>query len=147
MLAPFFFGAATASIKWHENYEEAKEQSVKESKPLLLFFTGSDWCSWCTKLEKEVFETKEFAEGSEKDFVFVNLDYPMYKKQDKAIVDQNKQLLQRFGISAYPSVIILTPKEEKMGVTGYRRGGGADYSQHLKKIVSEYKDYYYDTKK
>jgi thioredoxin-related protein len=35
-------------------------ESNKENKPLLLFFTGSDWCGWCIKLQNEVLKTADF---------------------------------------------------------------------------------------
>ncbi|MEI8125793.1 MAG: hypothetical protein WCG42_08565, partial [Parachlamydiaceae bacterium] len=35
-------------VQWQTNYEEAVRQSKTASKPLVLFFTGSDWCGWCT---------------------------------------------------------------------------------------------------
>ena len=27
---------------------------------VLMDFTGSDWCGWCVKMDKEVFNTPEF---------------------------------------------------------------------------------------
>ncbi|MCE5318679.1 MAG: thioredoxin family protein [Parachlamydia sp.] len=38
---------AEAKIPWMTNYEEAVTKSKSSSKPLLMFFTGSDWCGWC----------------------------------------------------------------------------------------------------
>ncbi len=60
---PSFFSEAAklAELKWTESYEQAAQQSKTESKPIVLFFTGSDWCVWCTRLEKEVFDTQELS--------------------------------------------------------------------------------------
>ena len=38
---------------------KAIEISQKTNKPIMLFFTGSDWCGWCKKLVKEVYKIKE----------------------------------------------------------------------------------------
>ena len=142
MILPFFFGnIEAAGVKWTESYEDAVQQSKKESKPIILFFTGSDWCGWCTKLEDEVFDTKEFTDGSGNDFIFVKLDYPMNKTQEGKVVEQNKELQKKYNIRSYPTVIILDPTQQQIAATGYRTGGGEAYNQHLKKIVSEYKDY------
>lgn len=142
MVLPFFFGSTEASgIKWTESYEEGVQQSKKESKPMILFFTGSDWCGWCTKLENEVFDTQAFAESAGNDYVFVKLDYPMNKTQDMKIVEQNKQLQKKYDIRSYPTIVVLDPTQQQIAITGYRAGGGAEYSKHLKKIVDEYKEY------
>ena len=48
-------------LTWHTDVNQAVEFSVKQEKPMIMFFTGSDWCGWCKKLVKEVFVTSEFA--------------------------------------------------------------------------------------
>ncbi len=47
-------------LKWYNDMNEAMKVSKKTKKPLLLFFTGSDWCGWCIRLQKEVLKTPEF---------------------------------------------------------------------------------------
>ena len=47
-------------LTWQTNINKAMEISKKSKKPLFLFFTGSDWCGWCIRLQKEVFKTPEF---------------------------------------------------------------------------------------
>ena len=39
-------------ITWHTDMNEAINKSLQTEKPLFLFFTGSDWCGWCIKLQK-----------------------------------------------------------------------------------------------
>ena len=38
---------AQEGLTWHTNLNEAIEVSRNEQKPIMLFFTGSDWCGWC----------------------------------------------------------------------------------------------------
>ena len=47
-------------LDWHTDVREAITISNKEKKPLLMFFTGSDWCGWCIRLQNEVLKTPEF---------------------------------------------------------------------------------------
>ncbi len=56
------FGAS--SINWQTDYSKAVQQAKSESKPILLFFTGSDWCGWCKKLDNEVFKSPEFRQSN-----------------------------------------------------------------------------------
>ncbi|HEV8052058.1 MAG TPA: thioredoxin family protein [Parachlamydiaceae bacterium] len=131
-----------APIKWQTNYEQAVQQSKTASKPLVLFFTGSDWCGWCTKLDEEAFDTREFAEAAGSKFIFVKLDFPLYSPQDPQTKAQNKELQQKFDVRSFPTVIIVDPKQnQQMGVTGYRPGGGKAFADHLLKTANDYSGY------
>ena len=76
LLTPVF-GAGN----WHTDFEAAKKQAAKEKKDLLIDFTGSDWCGWCIRLKKEVFDEAAFEKGVADHFVLVELDYPRDKSK------------------------------------------------------------------
>src|SRR5436190_13058988 len=80
------------SINWMTNYQDAVAKAKSEKKPLVLFFTGSDWCGWCKKMESEILNTPDFASAAGSRFVFVMLDYPMNKALPQALADQNAGL-------------------------------------------------------
>ncbi len=117
-------------LYWETNVNKAIEVSKKTNKPMLLFFTGSDWCGWCIRLQKEVLKTPEFAAWAKQNVVLVELDYPRSKAQTNEIKQQNGQLQQIFGIQGYPTVHFATVTETKgkvnfqsLGNTGYVQGG------------------------
>ena len=39
---------------WSEDFAAAQKTAEKEKKLILLAFSGSDWCGWCVKMDKEV---------------------------------------------------------------------------------------------
>ena len=129
------------TITWLTNYEQAVNQSKEASKPIILFFTGSDWCPWCTTLEDEVLSTSDFAEAAGDKFIFVKLDFPQYSPQDGALTAQNKKLQSKYQIRSFPSIVIIDPAQQQIGVTGYRAGGPKAYAQHLLKMVQSYSGY------
>ncbi len=97
---------------------------------MLLFFTGSDWCGWCIRLQKEVLKTPEFTNWAKKNVVLVELDFPNSKQQSEKIKQQNNDLQQIFGIQGYPTVYFATAKLKNgkasytgIGKTGYVAGG------------------------
>ena len=47
-------------LVWYTDMNQAIAVSQKEKKPMMLFFTGSDWCGWCIRLQNEVFKKDEF---------------------------------------------------------------------------------------
>ncbi|MEM1282123.1 MAG: thioredoxin family protein [Chlamydiota bacterium] len=129
------------SIEWITNFEVASSQAKEQNKPIALFFTGSDWCTWCNKLSKEALETPEFADTAADKFIFVKLDYPMKTKQPDEMIHQNRELQQHFDIKSFPTILILTPDQKEIGVTGYREGGGKEYAEHLLNIANDYVSY------
>jgi thioredoxin-related protein len=72
-------------LVWHTDMNQAIAISQKENKPMMLFFTGSDWCGWCIRLQKEVFLTETFTKWAKENVVLVELDFPRSKPQTDAI--------------------------------------------------------------
>ena len=53
-------GSAFAEEGWLVSFEKAKQQAAKEGKPILMEFTGSDWCPPCKALHKNVLVKDDF---------------------------------------------------------------------------------------
>lgn len=126
------FAAEAQELVWETNVTKAMEVSTATKKPMLLFFTGSDWCGWCIRLQKEVLKTPEFAAWAKDNVVLVELDYPRKSNQTEEIKNQNSQLQMTFGIQGFPTIIFANAsmKEGKVnftgiGSTGYVAGGPA----------------------
>lgn len=133
---------AAERLNWYTNYDQAVQASKSSSKPLFLLFTGSDWCSWCKKLEKEVLSTSEFAQAAGDQFIFVMIDFPVNKKLPEDVMKQNKELQKKFGVSGYPTVLLLDSKHQKLiATTGYKAGGGKEYAKHLMSLMKEHSAY------
>jgi protein disulfide-isomerase len=127
----------TNAGEWETDFAKASELAKKESKHMLLDFSGSDWCGWCIKLDKEVFKKTEFKDYAKQNLVLVMLDFPHSKPQSKKLKDQNKELAQKYEIKGYPSVILLSPAGELVGRTGYQAGGPEKYVESLKAMIGK----------
>jgi len=116
---------ALAAPKWYTDLDEAKAVAAKENKPLLVDFTGSDWCGYCIKLHAEVFDKHEF-EAFAKNYVLVELDFPNKKPQPPEEKAKNKATQAKFGVSGFPTVLLLDAKTgEAYGrQSGYGPGSG-----------------------
>ena len=130
---------------WHTDIAKAIAVSKKENKPLFLFFTGSDWCGWCIKLQKEVFKTVEFSNWAKNNVVLVDLDFPRRTPQDPAIQKQNAELQQIFAVQGYPTVWFVKPtlkdgknNLEQLGSSGYLAGGPVPWIDNANSIVAKY---------
>ena len=142
----FVLGAMAAQaqdIYWEANLQKAAEISMKTKKPLLLFFTGSDWCGWCMRLQKEVLKTAEFATWAKDNAVLVELDYPRRTPQLPEIQQQNMELQQIFQVQGYPTIWFASPSKidgkislDKLGSTGYVAGGPSKWLESAKQILA-----------
>ena len=127
--------ATSTPAGWTDDFEAAKKQAAAEKKLLLVDFSGSDWCGWCKKLDKEVFAKPEFLEGAKKDFVLVMVDSPSDKKllSEKA-AEQNPKLVEKYDVHGFPTVLIMDADGTVLDETGYRDGGPKKYLEHLAEI-------------
>jgi protein disulfide-isomerase len=125
-LLAFSFSGNAQEQKWETDVAKACETAIKSNKPLLFFFTGSDWCGWCMQLQKDVFKISEFTQWADENVILVELDFPHKKQLLPEIAKQNGELAQMFGIRSYPTVYFVVPSKtgstisfEKLGSTGY----------------------------
>ena len=117
---------------WVSDFEKARQTAAKEGKDLLMNFTGSDWCVWCVKLKKEVFDLEAFKMAVPKNFVLVELDYPQDpSKLSKAVQEQNERLRQQFPIPGYPTILLADASGRPYAQTSYEEGGPDAYVKML----------------
>jgi protein disulfide-isomerase len=131
------FFSVFAGDGWLTDFEAAKTKAAAENKAMLLDFTGSDWCGWCIKLDKEVFSKQAFQDYAASNLVLVELDFPRSKEQSAEVKAQNEALAKRYNIRGFPTILILSSDGELVEKTGYQRGGAAAYVEHLKEIIEK----------
>ena len=133
-LAPVATTHAQTKPGWTDNQPKALEKAKAEKKLVVMDFTGSDWCSWCMKLDKEVFNTPEFKTYAKDNLVLVELDFPHQKYINPQTKKQNDQLKTQYNIEGYPTVIVLDSEGKKVGELGYGEGGPKAFIEKLNKL-------------
>jgi len=127
-------GRCLAGDAWTEDFEAAKAQAAKESKDLLVDFTGSDWCGWCKKLDAEVFGLEAFHKEAGKSFVLVKLDFPRNTPQSDERRKQNEALRDKHQVRGFPTVLLMDAAGNAYAKTGYQEGGQEEYCKHLETL-------------
>jgi protein disulfide-isomerase len=126
-----------AAEGWLRDFEAARKIASEKGLPILADFSGSDWCGWCIKLDREVFSEEEFKTFAGERLVLFLADFPSKKQQPEEEAQQNKALAEKYGIRGFPTVLILDGNGEVLGRTGYRPGGADAYVGHLKQLLGE----------
>lgn len=122
------------ALEWLTDVPTALARAKKENKAVLLDFTGSDWCPWCIKLRKEVFDQFDFALYANANLIMVEVDFPNRKPQTLALIKANTELAAKYGIEGYPTVILLNYEGQQIGRTGYVPGGTKAYIAELNRF-------------
>lgn len=98
---------ATAG-KWTMDFEAAKKLAAEKKLPILLDFSGSDWCGWCEVMEKNVFTKPEWAVYAKDNLVMVLLDFPNDKSLvPEKYVERNEALKTEYGVNGFPTFVVL----------------------------------------
>ena len=95
------------NLEWHTNLKEAEETSFESGKPVFAFFTGSDWCIWCRKMQENVFSKQEFIDWATPNVVLLELDFPRHSQLSEELTQQNNALKQSLRVNSYPTIMIL----------------------------------------
>lgn len=129
---------AFASEGWMTDFAKAKSAAKEHDKPILIDFSGSDWCGWCIKLDKEVFQQQAFKDYAKDNLVLMLADFPSDKSNQSAeVIKQNEKLSKEFGVRGFPTVFVLAADGSVIGKTGYQAGGPEAYIEHIKKIIAD----------
>ena len=86
------------------------------------------------KLNKEVFDTKEFKDYADKNLVLVEVDFPRKKEQSEELKKANQALQKKYKIKGYPTIIVLDGDGKQVGEAGYMKGGPKAFIKKLEEF-------------
>lgn len=129
-------GVRVDAATWRTDYPQAVTQAQSSGSYVLLYFSGSDWCPWCMKLEEEVFSQPVFEEFAAKNLVCVMVDFPNQKPQTQELRMENWTLMQQFGVNfEFPTFVLLTPDGKELVRTNYQPGGAVTFVGFLQAAI------------
>ncbi len=129
-----------ANEGWLTDWEAAKAKSKAENKPILINLTGSDWCGWCIKMEKETFSQKAFKDFAAENLILMEADFPKKKELPAALKKQNAELEKQYLAGGYPTVFLLDAEGKKLSEDlGTLKGGMNEFIAKLKELIAKSK--------
>ena len=130
-----FASLARAESDWLHDWNKAQEEAKTNHKLLFLNFTGSDWCGWCIKFDKDIFSQPQFKNFAHDNLVLVELDFPRRKSQPTEEKKQNMQLAQQYEVLGFPTIVVLNSNGQKVWqFDGYFPGGPEAFIAQLQKL-------------
>ncbi len=120
---------------WLNDYQKAQQEATASNKFLLLDFTGSDWCGWCRKFDKEILSQPQFKDYARANLVLVEVDFPRAKPQSVELRKQNQELAQQYQVQGFPTIVVLNGNGQKIWqYDGYFPGGPDAFIAQLEKL-------------
>jgi protein disulfide-isomerase len=113
-----------AEPAWLTDLARAQEQARGSNKLILAHFTGSDWCTLCTKQERDIFNTPAFAGYARSNLVLLKVDFPR-KGISAEKQARNNKLKERYRIQNFPTLLLLDAKGRELNRWVGYPGGGA----------------------
>lgn len=105
------------AAEWMTDLDAARTKAAAENKAVLVDFTGSDWCGYCIRLKKQVFDTPEFESYAADKFVLVEIDVPRDVKRVGGAENyqKNQTICQQYKVSGFPTIMVLNADNKVLG--------------------------------
>ncbi|HEX4085172.1 MAG TPA: thioredoxin family protein [Chthoniobacteraceae bacterium] len=131
-------GAYAQDAHWYTDYKDATTAAKADHKNILMDFTGSDWCEWCIRMDKEVLDTKQFKDFADKNLVLMQADFPQGKQLPQKTQQQNNDLQSRYAVEGFPTFILTDPDGNVLGrQVGYVAGGPTAFIAMIDKMSAK----------
>jgi thioredoxin-related protein len=130
---------------WVSSYQEARRESMREGKPLLIWFTktGSPGSPMCARLQREVFAKADFEKWAKEKLVRLKIDATGGKREvdefgqlTGSVTARRKyaeRLKKQFDVLGYPTLVVLQPDGAVYTrERGFSRGGKSELWGKLK---------------
>jgi protein disulfide-isomerase len=119
---------------WFTDIHAAYQTARAQNKPVLIYFTGSDWCPWCIRLDKQVLNTPTFAQAST-NWILLKADFPRTTPINAELQRQNMRLATLFGVEGFPVLILTDGQGNELGRMGYAAVGPEIYIRHIQSLL------------
>ena len=128
--------------EWTQDLDAALDLAKTKHLPVMLKFTGSDWCGWCKIMEKNVFTTKDFEKWASGRVVLVTIDQPQNKELvPERFQSRNKELFSKYGIRGVPCYVVQDSEGKELGRLGASRDSTpADFIAQFEKLTGKLPD-------
>jgi thioredoxin-related protein len=140
-MTPFLSGADDGSALqavWLTDFNEAATLATEKDLPILISFSGSDWCLPCMRLERDLFSTEEFIRFSNTHLILLKVDFPARKKNTLTAeqLQHNESLAQTYNQKgAFPLVVLTDPGGKVLGQMTHPLTSADSYIHSIQEII------------
>jgi hypothetical protein len=139
---------------WEDSESVARKRSLREGKPMLIWFTDSRTSPMCKALAQELFNNPAFNEWAEEHLVRLRVDAQPQVSDPSLSLDAKetriieirayvKRLKKQYKILGHPNLVMVHPDGSVIAhYRGYKRGEGEFTWGQLKQGVASFQNSY-----
>ena len=118
-------------LPWTTDFDKALASAKADSISLYVYFTGSSWCIWCKKMDREIHNQDAFRQKTVGKLLFVKIDLPAGTQPSEKV----RNLLEKYKVNGVPTVVILSPAGDELGKFRYQQMPPEDYAEAVLKVA------------
>ncbi len=132
-------GGASAKRRadWHQELDDALAESKTTGLPVLMLFTGSDWCPPCMALEKNVFGKSAFQTFADEKIVLMKVDKQRRRPPGKRLAEKQDGWMRQYGVSGYPTLLLLDGDGKLLQKFGYGNQKEDAFIAHVDRMLKD----------
>jgi thiol-disulfide isomerase/thioredoxin len=112
LISPFVSSAQTATV--------SLLSTTDTKRPVLLIFSGSDWCAPCIRFERTILSEPTFQSYADENLTIVKADFPQRKKISDDQKKQNEALADQYNPKGlFPHIVLLNADHSVMATLTY----------------------------
>lgn len=125
---------------WMTDFTSAQAAAAARHLPILLVFSGSDWCKPCIKFRSQILLTDTFSTYARDHFVMLNLDFPRKSKNKLSVEQQahNDNLASKYNMEGiFPLVVIVDVDGKVLATFGYLDTSPSEYIIYMESLLAK----------
>jgi thiol-disulfide isomerase/thioredoxin len=134
-----FLGLNLFSQSRSNSFSQIEIESKETNKPVILIFSGIDWCAPCIKMEKEIFNTEYFKNNSS-NFLIYFAKFPRRSKNklDLKLQEENKILAEKYNKQGvFPKIVIFNEDLKVIKELYYENTTPEEFVKKINSILNE----------
>lgn len=136
-ILPIFFLAPLVAPA-QSTVRDAAVPADTTRRPVLLVFSGSDWCQPCIRFEKQVLRDSAFQTFAANNLKIVEADFPQRKKLPPALRRENEQLAEQYNPEGiFPHLVLLRPDRTVLAVLPTDAEDGPAFIDQIKNRLTQ----------
>jgi thioredoxin-related protein len=117
---------SAGALRWHGDLKVAQKEALSCGKYVLAdVFT--DWCHWCTKLDKETFRDPALMAYLKEKFVLARIN--------PEVNSDNAEVSDKYDVQGFPCALVFDARGNLLGkISGFKSAG--DYQAALEGLTA-----------
>jgi len=116
---------------------DAFNEARKTQRPVLLIFSGSDWCLPCIRIKKTILSDTAFKHFAVENLILLTADFPQKEKQSPDLIAANEKLAEEFNPGGlFPLLLLINADKTVVTSLAWENYSASAFVEQLKEKMN-----------